>query len=326
MINSKTALVLGAGSSVAFGYPVGAALRQRILDLASPDYQSRAIRAGLYFPEKLLNEFVVEFGESQTYSIDKFLARRPEYAEIGKRAIATILLDCERRRSLFTGEGEYKDDLWLRYLLNQLDADTWDQVDLSKLSIITFNYDRSLEHFLLWSLMRSYGREQQEVIDKLRTMNIVHIYGTLGPVWPGDVGYFPYGHGAVSESVQVSANAIRIIPEGRSDSVELRMAQSWLRDADAIAFLGFGFDRTNLERLDALETCCEGKATPVQGVFTRKVVATTIGMTNGERFNAHAASAWGRAGSLGRAQSAQNLSGFMNCNCLSLLRETQILK
>jgi hypothetical protein len=51
------------------------------------DRQSYAIPAGLYSEDNLLQKFVNSFKQSQMFSIDAFLARRPEFSEIGKRSV-----------------------------------------------------------------------------------------------------------------------------------------------------------------------------------------------------------------------------------------------
>lgn len=97
-------LVLGAGASHPMGYPVGAGLRSKILDLGIVDRQSFAIPAGLYHEDGLLQIFVDSFRRSQMFSIDAFLARRPEFSEIGKRSIAALLLEVEDEQRLLNTE------------------------------------------------------------------------------------------------------------------------------------------------------------------------------------------------------------------------------
>jgi hypothetical protein len=75
-------------------------------------------------------------------------------------------------------------DTWL-YQLGQLVTSgvPRSQVErcLDDLSIIRFNYDRSIEHFLPWAMVMAFGMELKEaqaiVAAKLR---IIHPYGTIG--------------------------------------------------------------------------------------------------------------------------------------------------
>jgi hypothetical protein len=97
-------LVLGAGSSTLMGYPTGGELRAEIIGLIAPEKLELTIAAGLKKHGDELYGFVDAFARSQMYSIDAFLARRPEYVDIGKRAIATCLLFRESEPRLFFSE------------------------------------------------------------------------------------------------------------------------------------------------------------------------------------------------------------------------------
>ena len=46
-------------------------------------------------------------------------------------------------------------------------------------AFITFNYDRSLEFFLLTTLKNRYQKTEQECAAKLKNIPIVHLYGKL---------------------------------------------------------------------------------------------------------------------------------------------------
>lgn len=319
MSSLETTLVLGAGASFSMGYPVGAGLRQQLLQLADGNRQTSSINAGLYDPPGMLQKFVREFRESQLDSIDNFLARRTEFADIGKRAIAAVLLACENRDQLFSDES---DDHWYRYLFNKLAADSWDELNFSKLSIVTFNYDRSFEHYLLWALMSSYGRSQEDVIDKLRQLQVIHIYGTLGAIWPNHTAYMPYGSDVTREKVTAAANTLRIIPEGRADDTTLQAAKALLYNADTIIFLGFGFDQTNLDRLNASKTCRAQRERLPNNFIERTVVATCKGLTVREIRSAHRRVCGDDPNSI---IAPRYKSDFLDTDCLGLLRATLAL-
>lgn len=129
-MDKTIALVLGAGASAWLEFPLGSTLRSRILDLVDHERFSFAVNSGLYsFGEHELKIFINEFKKSQMNSIDSFLARRREYTEIGKAAIAAILLEAESQNDLFSHESK---DNWYRYLLNRLSSETWDELDFMR--------------------------------------------------------------------------------------------------------------------------------------------------------------------------------------------------
>lgn len=313
-------LVLGAGASQAMGYPLGSGLRSKILNLGIVDRQSFAILAGLYHEDGSLQRFVDSFRRSQMFSIDAFLARRPEFSEIGKRSIAALLLEVEDEQHLRNTEHR---DHWYRYFYNKFAAETWEHLVFSNISITTFNYDRSLEKFLHESIKESYGKSDAEAAEKPDSLKIVHIYGSLGSPVPGKKDYLPYGGAITAQKVKIAADSLRIIPEGRDDDEVLNAAREMLTVADCIAFLGFGFDETNVARLHAEQTCKRRVALSDGDYKNRQIVATCKEFTSAEAMKAFRL--------IGQELERYHLPsmeppGFYSSNCLDMLRETLILE
>ncbi len=311
MLPANTTLVLGAGSSIALGYPTGEALRRELLRLVDTDLLGLSIEAQLRAPDQAsLQEFVDGFRQSQMYSIDAFLARRPEFTEIGKRAIAALLLRCEQNSSLDRWQHE---DGWLQYLWNRFASASWEELDFSRLRIVTFNYDRSLEHYLLQAISHSHGKALEDALEKLSGLQIVHVYGSLGGALPGHPNYLDYGIG--HRAAPQAALSLQVIPEGRDDSAVLNTAREHLLWADRIGFLGFGFDETNMRRLDTTVTC-ERFIQRADGQSHRPVHATGLGMTKAEREEA-----------MRRLGTTSPVSPkFHYSNCLTMLRESALLR
>lgn len=319
MFTTKIALVLGAGSSLAMGYPLGSDLRRKILSLTDAAKLNFRISTGLQGKPEELWQFVEAFSKSQAYSIDAFLARRPQFADIGKHAIAAILLSCESAERLHKTDHP---DHWYQYLFHGLAKDDWESVDFSNLAIVTFNYDRSLEEYLLQSLMASYDKTRQEACSKLKELEIVHVYGALGGAEPWATGYLNYGEGPSEARCLSAAKSIQVIPEGRDDGPSVGRARAILWNADAIAFLGFGFDALNLRRLDSKRTCAQ-VVQRAEGYLQRVLAATTLGMKRLETFAAY--------DQLGQAIPSAQLAHaalpprFVQGGCLEMLRETLVL-
>ena len=317
--SKKITLVLGAGASHAMGYPVGSGLRSSILDLAITKRQEFTITAGLYYQENLLYRFVEAFRRSQMFSIDAFLARRPEFSEIGKRSIAALLLEIEDEQRLINTEHR---DHWYRYFYNKFSAEAWEHLDFSNISIATFNYDRSLEKFLHESIKESYGKSDAEAAEKLGSLRIVHVYGSLGSPIPGNDNYLPYGGAISGQKVKIAAESLRVIPEGRDDDESLNAARAMLSDADCIAFMGFGFDEINVARLHAERTCRRKVAQPDVVYKSRQIVATCMGFTGAEAMKAFRLIGQETDG---YHAPSTDPPGFYSSNCLDMLRETLIL-
>lgn len=315
MTDRKTTLILGAGASMAYGYPLGSELRTSLL----------ALRPHIGVGEKVfkqrideLAEFQRAFSLSQMASIDAFLARRPEFSEIGKLAIAATLLNLEAKNPL--SECAHADH-WYFYLFNRIAASTsWEELDLSWLKVVTFNYDRSLEHYLISALRHSYGKPLEVVLERFSQLEIIHVYGSLGATKPGTQGYFEYGSALDGGKIFQASRSLRVIPEGRVEDETLIRARQAIFGADALAILGFGYDPVNLERLAAHETC--GAAVgAASNRRNRHVAYTCMHMTVEEAKRVF----FTFRGAFTHMTDKNYPENFYPMNCISTLRASQIL-
>jgi hypothetical protein len=241
MITKPTTLILGAGASVPFGFPTGYELLNRVLQLGngvSPVFNS--------FSLPHVESFKLALSRSGKQSVDAFLEYQTDFIKIGKAAIAYILIQCEQEPALFRHDGKS----WYEYLYNQMTT-RFDDFDKNKLSILTFNYDRSLEFYLLTALQHSYNKPIEECVEKLKRIPIIHLHGDLGGL-PG-LENSPmsryYDIKTTAETLFVARERIKIIHEGFDNATQFRQAQHILADSEQICFLGFGFHPLNMERL-----------------------------------------------------------------------------
>jgi hypothetical protein len=237
--------VLGAGASKPYGFPTGAELRDAICRKLAPEYgPDEAITYGSIADWLEFQRFGREFNESQLYSIDAFLARRPEFSEMGKRFIARILIGMEHPDNLLRSE-----DHWYSYLWNSIN-DSWEGF-ARNLRIITFNYDRSLETYLARSLRATFNRSEEECIEKVAGIPILHVYGDLGGLGPLDEkkGTRPFGHEANIANMRIAVARIRIVEEQRHDDCVFEKISEYWGNSHQVCFLGFGYDKTNVNRL-----------------------------------------------------------------------------
>ena len=75
--------------------------------------------------------------------IDAFLTVGQSF-NVGKLAIAYCLMLFEDETKLYQPDGDLRGGNWYAYLVGKLDL-TFEEFGNNKLSIVTFNYDRSLE-------------------------------------------------------------------------------------------------------------------------------------------------------------------------------------
>lgn len=260
MIESNTVLVLGAGASAPFGFPIGQALKDQICKTTLVAPQSNILEA-LGFKKEEIDSFRESLANSGRSSVDAFLENREDFLDIGKAAIAIALLPHETTSRLFKDwilkretPDLFPEGNWYDLLFGVLgDGVSFDEFDKHKLSIITFNYDRSLEHYLFTSLKNSYNKTDNECGEILRKIDIVHVHGSLGPLdWqsrPADLPSVPYDSGATQKNVKFAAENIKIVHEDVADTPEFTKAHNILLNSKKIFFLGFGYHPVNLKRL-----------------------------------------------------------------------------
>jgi hypothetical protein len=247
MLIKKTVFVLGAGASVDYGFPTGLQLSQYISTSLAPSAGPRnQLRQLLDLPDEEIGRFRDDFYYSGNNSVDAFLEHRSEYMRIGKAAIALALIPREDQDRLFR-----YDTGWLRYLYARLK--TAANFESNRLSIITFNYDRSVEHFLFTCLKKSYSKSDAGCRRILTELPIIHLHGRLGflPWQDKPTMSRAYDGNLTLEALQTSIENIRIVHEDMSDGREdFEHAKALLKEAEQIVFFGFGYDKTNLNRLD----------------------------------------------------------------------------
>ncbi len=210
MIKNKTVLVLGAGASMAFGFPSG----QRLLEMictqqtGSVNAQKKMLSM-MGHTEKHIQDFRGDLAESGPPSVDAFLEHRPEFIEVGKAAMALALLPLENASQIPLRD--VKNVHWYKYFFNQLDT-TFEEFADNKFSILTFNYDRSFEYYMHRVMQKRYGKSSEECAQKLGQIPIVHLYGQLGMLpWQED------GHDDTHQTV----------PYGGNPSPQYRLHPCW---------------------------------------------------------------------------------------------------
>jgi len=279
MITTRTVLVLGAGASAPYDFPTGKQLKDKVVRL-STQKGARQLLTECGFSEKQINCLAQSLGRSGQSSIDAFLERRPELQDVGKAAIAAMLLPHESDKHLFPmgkrnnrSDSDHEDN-WYELLFNMLTegAVKWQDLEANELSIITFNYDRSFEHYLFTALQESYGIGNDDARTAASFIRVEHVYGSLGKLpWQGttDASHIvPYGARHTIENVRRAADSVIILSEGEVNSEAFCQARLQLSNATRVYLLGFGYHPTNLGRL--------GMQSESMRKFTQHQVARTI--------------------------------------------------
>jgi hypothetical protein len=205
----------------------------------------------LKYKRDTIDSFRRELSLADPESIDTFLESRPEFLKIGKLMIALNLIPYEDDSVLFGSKGsDQKPTCWYSYLMGKLRVRYFKDFQNNRLSIITFNYDRSLEHYLFTVLKHSYNVPDQDCADALDSIPIIHVHGSLGKLpWQGISDSRVYGRTDDLQKIQLASQQILVMSEKDEHSAVFDKAYGLMVQAERIYFLGFGYHETNLRRL-----------------------------------------------------------------------------
>lgn len=267
MIDEPTVLILGAGASAEFGFPTGDKLRNEIIDKlhfkkytqAEIDKGKGAYRSDLVnkliattgASEEVLKNFRTDFNESSQPTIDDFLIKNNKYMEIGKISIAYFILGYEKHDELYRNNAKHwLKELWVQYLNRNVNSPQ--DFGENKLSIITFNYDRSVEHFLHNSLKKSFDLSDNNAAVTVNKIPVIHVHGQLGFLrWQDPDTTVEFG--ASNDDIAIlktCAESISIINEQNDSFLYYGVANEHILNAKNIYFLGFGYHEQNMKNLN----------------------------------------------------------------------------
>jgi hypothetical protein len=261
MIKQPTVFVLGAGASIPYDFPSGVELVGKILGPQSDGYVNRfaggSNEVALVIRSRL-EQFRDALQRSGQLSVDAFLERRPDWVDFGKELIATVLIPYENEQRLWHNRGAS----WYHYVFRAMSA-KFEDFGENKITFITYNYDRSLEHFLLQSIKNTYPVSLSQAEAAFNKIRIIHLHGTLCEYDPFGRGFQygrPYKDALTMETTKEAAKCITIIHEVEDVDKDKAFieAHEALRRARHIGFIGFGFNEANVKRLMRPDWCKKG--------------------------------------------------------------------
>ncbi len=303
MFSNRTVFVVGAGASHEVGLPVGERLKGIIADKLDLDVQRGR---GCVSGDKNIFSTLINLRDENgltpnidpylwagrdvakampsALSIDNYLHTHSEDARIvlmGKLGIAASILEAEHNSKIYLdpdADGpldfrEIKDDSWHNTFCKMAHANVaLRDIDtiFDNVSIITFNYDRCIEHYVANSLANYLRMSLEEAQQLTQQLEIIHPYGQVGRLpWQNPIdGGCAYGQTANWNLLLTAAKQLRTFTERVEQETVLDTMRDRLTRAQCVVFLGFSYGDMNMELM-----------TMDNGGLRRRVFGTSIGMS-----------------------------------------------
>jgi hypothetical protein len=320
MIKKSTVFILGAGASYPYGLPLAKELRTQIcfkfanhIEKLLESRETKSWKREEICQE--VQEFTSAFFRSSDRSIDVWLVKNPDFMAMGKQAIVSMILYGEHNGDL-REKAPYHDQDWYSYLWQRMTdeftcRDDYNRFSENKVDFITFNYDRSLDHFLFESLKNAfYGISSRDVVEQLTKRKLIHVYGQIASLeWQEPQQYLLYGRNPSEVWPGRFVDNLKIIYEAK-DTEEVKEARKLIKEANRIFFLGFGYAKENLEILDLPELLHD----------EQEIYGTALGMTSNEVENVQNILLEGIRSKRGAVATRRDIK-IISMDCLNLLRE-----
>ncbi len=250
MIDIPVVLVLGAGASHPYGFPLG---RDLVDEAITNSSGLKPILAEIHdaLPRRL-EAFLRALDTARPTSIDAFLeARHPQFEYEGKAVIAYHLMKKEDEKKLDTVPRD--EDWYQHFLYEMLHINDYNNIGFSRISILTYNYDRSLEYFV-FKRLRGLGHSEEACRKAVEALYIRHLHGQIGYLPEIDGKGRRYEPRVDAARLKLAIDGIRVIhePVVENDPIFFE-PYIWLRQAKNVIFLGFGYLDKNVERLNLQE-------------------------------------------------------------------------
>jgi hypothetical protein len=264
--DGRTVLILGAGASRPYLYPVGSELLDMIVRPGDAYYRDTA---GFAYAAEALN-CIREFRAS---SLDQIVEVYPNHWPLVRYGIANIILQLENRRDLHP-----QDDWYTWFYDHILNNDP--HLGSGNLAVVTFNYDLSFDAHIHTLVKRRHHLPDDRASERLQNLKLLHVYGHLGPIQPVHGQGRPWGlekQGWPEPALAHTAAAGILAINDLKAEESFVAARELISAADVIVFIGFGWVPSNVARLNLKETAARASL----------ILATAVGVRDETRILQH---------------------------------------
>ena len=196
-------------------------------------------------------------------SIDEALhwlsSSHPEAVALGKAAIVREILAAERTSLLFNKDDPdnalYVESWMSSFLQMAVAALKKEEIKsaFSKVTIINFNYDRLIEHFIYSALRTRLRVTEGEAIQAISSLRIIRPYGKVGGLtWQEEPSAVSFGADLRNDHDKLFSLSENVLTYTEPVTRRIREdIESALIGARLVVFLGFGFHQQNMRLLQA---------------------------------------------------------------------------
>jgi hypothetical protein len=275
--------VIGAGASNEVHIPTGHELKGKIsklldirfddfgYNLKSGDYKIvDALRLHLRLPDGRqgnINSYIDQARHIRDalpleISIDNFIDKQRNNEKIelcGKLAIVRSVLEAEKRSLLYFEKENQRSTInfnaitetWYTHFFRLITENcTKDELQerFNSITLVIFNYDRCIEHFIYYALQNNYRIPENEAAELVSNINIYHPYGDVGPLpWINKNEAVEFGLDPEPYQLLKIASKIKTFTEGTDPgSSEISIIRKNMGLANKLIFMGFAFHELNM--------------------------------------------------------------------------------
>lgn len=239
----KSVFILGAGSSEKFplGYPLVREIISDSIFSKNPSLQKNGVSESEYLA------FLDQLRFADPSSIDAFLEENDDLIHVGRLAIAYNLMKREDELELFPPKSSVGN--WYKKFADALGVTKYGKPPINDVTVFTYNYERSLEHYLTKVIQKRMRIEEEEARGIRKKIPIYHLHGSLGSLEKGAVNFRPYSNAIDEKTLKIAADSIKIIHEQLDEYDCQQIMRQTFRAAEKIFFFGFGYHPVNMRRL-----------------------------------------------------------------------------
>lgn len=281
MLPAKTLFVLGAGASKEVGLPIGSELKKEIIQRLDYRFEFGQLdrncsgdrtlfdalirHAGRDANPHLTACHVIRSGLALSNSIDDFIdthTHDPLVAECGKAVITRSILEAEGKSKLFYERGHIDDTInfsslektwylgFYRLISQGIRRDKVAEL-FNNLTVVSFNYDRCLEHFLVHAIAANFQVEIEVAHELVSKLPLLRPYGTVGNYFGPEAVTFGANRMPPLSTV---VKSLRTYTEQVEDRSALDAIKDVVGQAEVLVFLGNQFHRNNMDLLRPTRT------------------------------------------------------------------------